>query len=328
MNNRKFLYSENLLKNESGVALILVLWVMVILVAIVSEFAYSMRTELNIPRNFKEEEESYQLALAGIECAKMEIILAKNSLYAYLTEDGILVFQKEKEEEIPERKGELGKGTFSYTITDEEGKLNINTAPPPQIRYIISNSGVDVTDIDTIVDSIIDWKDTDNLHMLNGAEEDYYQSLENPYSSKDGPFDSIDELLLVKGVTPEIFYGSMKEEEDKEKNEGDEEKNGEDEEKEYESIAQYFTPWGSGRLNINTASQKVLEAVFGAAQAENIIKQRTANPALQGAIKPSVFTITSTGTTIDAKIKRTIKTTIRREGNKLRVLYWNDNFIL
>lgn len=321
MNNRKFLYSENLLKNESGVALILVLWVMVILVAIVSEFAYSMRTELNITRNFKEEEESYQLALAGIECAKMEIILAKNSLYAYLTEDGILVFKKEKEEEIPERKGELGKGTFSYTITDEEGKLNINTAPPPQIRYIISNSGVDVTDVDTIVDSIIDWKDTDNLHMLNGAEEDYYQSLENPYSSKDGPFDSIDELLLVKGITQEIFYGSMKKEED-------EEKNGEDEEKEYEGIAQYFTPWGSGRLNINTAPQKVLEAVFGAAQAENIIKQRAAAPVLQGAIRPSVFTITSTGTTIDGKIKRTIKTTIRREGNKFKTLYWDDNFIL
>ncbi|MDP3297869.1 MAG: type II secretion system protein GspK [Thermodesulfovibrionia bacterium] len=321
MNNRKFLYSENLLKNErGGVALILVLWVMVILTAIVGEFAYSMRTELNITRNFKEEEESYQLALAGIESAKMEILLAKNSLYVYLTEDGILVFKKEKEEEIPERKGELGKGTFSYTITDEEGKLNINTAPPEQIKSIIISSGVDVTDVDTIGDSIIDWRDTNNLHMLNGAEEDYYQSLENPYSSKDGPFDSIDELLLVKGVTPEIFYGSRKEGED-------EEKSGEDEKKEYEGIAQYFTPWGSGQLNINTAPQKVLEAVFGAAQSENFIKQREAG-VQQGNIVPSIFTITSTGTTIDGKIKRTIKTTIRREGNKLKTLYWDDNFIL
>ena len=321
MNNRKFLYSENLLKNErGGVALILVLWVMVILVAIVGEFAYSMRTELNITRNFKEEEESYQLALAGIESAKMEILLAKNSLYVYLTEDGILVFKKEKEEEIPERKGELGKGTFSYTITDEEGKLNINTAPLEQIKSIIISSGVDVTDVDTIGDSIFDWRDTNNLHMLNGAEEDYYQSLENPYSSKDGPFDSIDELLLVKGVTPEIFYGSMKEGED-------EEKSGEDEKKEYEGIAQYFTPWGSGQLNINTAPQKVLEVVFGAAQSENFIKQREAG-VRQGNIVPSIFTITSTGTTIDGKIKRTIKTTIRREGNKLKTLYWDDNFIL
>ena len=332
MNNRKFLYSENLLKNEEGgVALILVLWVMVILVAIVGEFAYSMRTEINITRNFKEEEESYQLALAGIERAKLEILLAKNAQYVYLNEDGVLLFKKEKkvegkeEDEIPERKGELGKGTFSYTLTDENGKLNINTAPPPQIRYIIDNSGVDITDVDTIIDSIIDWIDADNLHMLNGAEDDYYESLEKPYSSKDGPFDSIYELLLVKGVTPEIFYGSMKEEED-------EGKNGEDEKKEYEGIAQYFTIWGSGLINVNTAPQRVLEAVFGAARAENIIIQRGTGPILTSmpgaAITSFVFTIISTGTTADGRIKRAVKTTIRREGNKLKTLYWDDNFIL
>jgi hypothetical protein len=50
------------LRDASGaVALILVMWVMVILIAIVGEFSYSMRTELNITRNFKEEEEAYQL---------------------------------------------------------------------------------------------------------------------------------------------------------------------------------------------------------------------------------------------------------------------------
>lgn len=324
MNNRKFLYFGNLLKNErGGVALILVLWVMVILVAIVGEFAYSMRTELNITRNFKEEEESYQLALAGVERAKIEILSAKDASYTYLNEDEILVFKKD--DENPERQGSLGSGDFSYTITDEDRKLNINTASPPLIRYIIDNSGVDITDVDVIVDSIIDWIDADNLHMLNGAEEDYYQSLEKPYSCKDGPFDNINELLLVKGITPEIFYGSRKEGED-------EEKSGEDEKKEYEGIVQYFTLWGSGLINVNTAPQKVLEAVFGAAQAENIIRQRGTGPILTsvpgGAITSFVFTIISTGTTADGKIKRLVKTTVRREGNKLKTLYWDDNFIL
>ena len=324
MNNRKFLYSENLLKNEKGgVALILVLWVMVILVAIVGEFAYSMRTELNITRNFKEEEESYQLALAGIERAKIEILSAKDALYTYLNEDDVLVLKKD--DENPERQGSLGSWNFSYIIIDEDGKLNINTASPPQIRYIINNSGVDITDVSIIVDSIIDWIDADNLHMLNGAEEDYYQSLEKPYSCKDGIFNSINELLLVKGITPEIFYGSTKEGED-------EGKNGEDEKKEYEGIAQYFTIWGSGLINVNTAPQRVLEAVFGAARAENIIIQRGTGPILTSmpgaAITSFVFTIISTGTTADGKIKRLVKITVRREGNKLKTLYWDDNFIL
>jgi general secretion pathway protein K len=205
---------------------------MVILIAIVGEFSYTMRTELNITRNFKEEEESYQSALAGMELAKLEILSADNSSHIYMNDADILVFGEEDEE--PVREGELGNSTYSYTIIDENGKMNINTATRQQLKNIISDSGIDITEVDTIVDSIIDWKDTNDLHLLNGAEEDYYQSLDIPYSSKDGPFDIIEELLLVKGVTPEVFYGSQDEE-------GEEE---------YSGIAQYFSTWGSRRVNI------------------------------------------------------------------------------
>ena len=56
----------------------------------------------------------------------------------------------------------------------------------------------------------MDWRDKDNLHRLNGAEDDYYLSLPQPYKCKNGDFTSIEELLLVRGVTPEIFYGGLK----------------------------------------------------------------------------------------------------------------------
>lgn len=293
----------NPLKNEDGgVVLILVIWIIVILVAIVGEFSYSMRTEINITRNFKEEEESYQLALAGIEHAKIEILSAKAPLYVYLNEDGILVFGQG--DKSPVRKGELGNGSFSYTIIDEDGRLNINNASLPQLKYLIRDVGIDATNVDVITDSIIDWRDTNDLHMLNGAEEDYYQSLENPYSCKDGPFDVVDELLLVRGITQEIFY----------------------------SIAPHLTTWGSNKININTASKEVLEAVFGAEAAENIIRQRETVPILTplsgGAVSSSFFTVISTGTTGDGSIKRTIKTTLKKSGEKIEVLYWNDNFII
>src|SRR4030042_7184530 len=85
------------LRNETGaVALIVVLWVIVLLTAIVGEFSYSMRTEINITRNYKEESEAYYLALAGLEKAKMEILLTE-SHYTYLNEDGVLVFNIENE---------------------------------------------------------------------------------------------------------------------------------------------------------------------------------------------------------------------------------------
>ncbi len=304
--------------NRGGVALILVIWIMVILVAIVGEFSYSMRTEINIVKNFKEEEEAYQLALAGIEAAKAEILTAAEPAGMYVNENGLLVFNPEEEE--PERKDNLGKGMFEYTIIDEDGKLNINTASKKQLKYVFRDSGVEGTELDTIVDSIIDWRDRNNLHMLNGAEEDYYQSLERPYSCKDGPFDSIEELLLVKGMTPEIFYGSAKV------------RHGESDEEEtvYSGVEKYLTVNGSNRININTAPAVVLEAVLGAEKADNIIVQREAGlvsgAVAGGKLSSAFFMIISTGSNADGTIKRSVKVILQKKRNNMEIVYWNDNF--
>jgi general secretion pathway protein K len=301
--------SLRLLKNKKGgVALILVIWIIVMLMAIVGEFTYSMRTELNITKNFKEEEEAYQLALAGIEHAKIEILTAEGPTYL---KDGILILNQTDEE--PVRKGSLGKGSFIYTITDEDGKLNINLASVAQLKHLLRGSGVDVTEVDTIVDSIIDWRDRNELHMLNGAEEEYYRSLPEPYSCKDAPFDIIEELLLVKGMTEEVFYGSEKEE------------------SKYKGIMKYLTVMGSGAVNINTTSRVVLEALFGTEMADNIIAQREAGPITKpmakGKINSTFFTIISTGFNADGSIKRTIKTIVQKRGKEVKILYWNDNFL-
>ncbi len=286
-----------------GVALVLVIWVMVILIAIVGEFSYSMRTEINITRNFKEEEEAYQLALAGIEFAKIEFFSAPEEENMYVNENDVLLFRQDEEE--PERKGNFGNGSYEYIITDEDGKLNINTASVGQLKYIFLDSGVDIKEVDTIVDSIIDWRDKNDLHMLNGAEEDYYQSLPVPYSCKDGPFDSVEELLLVKGMTPEIFYGSEDEEG----------------EKVFEGVAKYLTVKGSNRININTASRLVLEAVLGIESANNIMQQREAGPISRpvrnGKVSSEFFTVISTGMNKDGTIKRSVKTILQNKEDNL-----------
>jgi general secretion pathway protein K len=53
----------------------------------------------------------------------------------------------------------------------------------------------------------MDWLDPDDLHRVNGAESDYYRSLSPPYSAKNGPFDTVEELLWVRGVTSSLFFG-------------------------------------------------------------------------------------------------------------------------
>jgi general secretion pathway protein K len=321
-NSKQTFINDKIIQAETGgVALVLVLWVLVVLIAIVGEFSYSMRTELKITRNFKEEEEAYQLALAGIEQAKAEILSIENNSEIYINANGVLIFGKkegeegEDEEQEPERKGDLGRGSFEYTISDEDGKLNINTASAEQLRYILLDSGVDVTEVDTIVDSILDWRDSNDLHRLNGAEEEYYQSLSEPYSCKDGPFDSIEELLLVKGMTPEIFYGYKDEE-------GEEV---------YSGITQYLTVYGSNRININTAPRVVLEAVLGVDTANIILQQREDTPLKRpignSKILSSFFTIISTGTNSDGTIKRTVKAIIKRKEDGIETVFWNDNVI-
>ena len=311
----------DILNNErGGVALVIVIWIIVVLIAIVGEFSYSMRTEINIARNFKEEEEAYQLALAGIEQAKLELLSAKNNEVVYLNEENILVFGVDSEDkEKLERKGDMGNGAFEYVITDEDGKLNINTEPLERLKYVFLETGIDITEVDTIVDSIIDWRDTDDLHMLNGAEEDYYHSLDRPYSCKDGPLDSLEELLLVKGMKKEYLSGSVKQEEDAEG------------EKAYEGVEKYFTVYSSGGVNINTASRAVLEAFFGLDVANNIMTQREAGPIStaisNGKVLSEFFTIISTGTIADGKIKRSVKMVVHKKDQELETLYWNDNII-
>jgi len=295
-----------------GVALILVVWVIVVLIAIVGEFSYSMRTEINITRNFKEEEEAYQLALAGIQQAKAEILNAKDLSKMYVDGNGVLIIDPESE--LPERKDNLGKGNYQYTITDENGRMNLNTATMEQLRSIFDNAGIESTEIDTIIDSIFDWRDTDDLHMLNGAEDDYYQSLDRPYSCKDGPFSLPEELLLVKGITPGIFYGS----------------NANSEQEAIDGIGKYFTVYGSGAINKWTAPRAVLEAAYGPDEASNIITQREAGlinvPPGSQAVS-GFFSIISTGNNADGTIKRTVKTVVQKEDDSLETIYWNDNII-
>jgi general secretion pathway protein K len=326
--------------SRGAVALVLVLWVVVVLIVIAGQFAYSMRTEINIVRNFKEEEESYQLAMAGIEKAKLEILLAGPSPLIYLDEDGMLIFHDKSKEgedgmlisndgseevEKPVRSGTLGKGRYEYTIVDEDRKLNINTASIGQLKSLFHNTGVEMSDVDIIVDSMLDWRDTNDLHMLNGAEEDYYRSLEEPYSSKDGLFDTIEELMLVRGMTRDILYGTGKENTEDRKLEGDDTDV-------FTGVAEYLTAADVKKLNINTAHYLVLESVLGVKLAESISEQRETEPykrpmSNNNQVSASHYTIISTGQSEDGKIKRTIKAIVKKQGKKLENLYWNDNFI-
>lgn len=197
--------------NEKGVALIMVLWIIAILSVIAFEFSYAMRTEVKIVKNFQEELQLYALAEGGVERAIAELVYkhdprVQNKRRTLKSKD----FPPEKKEWVTDGRGyplTFDLGVCEVRVRGEAGKININLVSGMLLRKIITNLGVEGEAGDIVVDSLLDWRDPDDLYRLNGAENDYYQSLPEPYECKNGNLDSIEELLLVRGVTPELFYG-------------------------------------------------------------------------------------------------------------------------
>ena len=131
-------------------------------------------------------------------------------------------------------------GLYSYRITDEESRLNVNTSPPDRIDRLLLTLGVDKEVRDTIVDSIQDWRDPNEEHRANGAEsEDYYLKLPTPYRSRNANLESITELLQIKGISPAIYNGS----------------------KDHPGLASLVTVRSAGTVNMNTAGPAVLTAL-------------------------------------------------------------------
>ena len=354
-NFKIFNLQSSIFNSEKGVALMMVLWVMVFLTVIVSEFAHSMRVEVNITRNFKEEAEALSLSEAGLNLAFAEIL--RDLDYIASDEEGSVIFvkkdiKKEQIEDKPVRKEiKLGSGSLNYSIIDEDSKININNASRDTIIKLLELSGVEAGEMrDTIADSIEDWRDDDSLHRLNGAEEDYYMSLSSPYHCKNGNFDTVEELLMVKGMTPEILYGNMEIASPSSRNDDEESKD-----EKYAGIYQYLTVFGTGTINLNTAPELLLRVVKGDEEARNIISKRQENNGVYDESQKSyMFAIESTGiigigsrqSSVNSQESgvesredesekgfnnRTTKVICRKDGSgkdaKITIRYWNDNYI-
>ena len=236
-------------RDQGGFALIAVLLVLAFVAVIGAEFAYSMRLEASAARIYKETLIATHLAEAGIEQATRELV-ADFAFVALADEkdpgvdpDCPMVFYNTARtaiKRLPHQKVALGGGQFSYCITDEDSRLNLNTVTGDRFSRLLESLGVERADRDTITDSLLDWKDTNEEHRINGAEsEDTYLKLPVPYRSKNGNLDSVNELAQVKGVTAALLEG-------KEGRRG---------------LADVVTVWGSGQININTVGREVLRGL-------------------------------------------------------------------
>jgi len=322
------------LPTEAGVILIALLWILTALSIISLSFSKESFVEVASARNTQSLEEAYFIARAAI--AETVYRLVQKRLTPQL--------QQVELQDVPDPldlgrvTGTFGGGSYRMDIQDESGKINLNAATEEQLRALVEAIGIGRPDSDIITDSIMDWRDTDPAHRLNGAEDDYYQTLNPPYKAKNGRIDAIEELLLVRGVTPEYFYGRPE--------------RAPDGTIIYKyGLSRYLTVYSiRSQINVNFVPLPVLLSIPGmppqAAQAifekrqvkpfKNLGEVTRDLPATLGATTlpylatdPTyIYTFTVWAKTEKSKARRVIRTVITLDGNErnyYRALYWNEN---
>jgi DNA uptake protein ComE-like DNA-binding protein len=90
--------------------------------------------------------------------------------------------------------------TLRNGLTDEASKINLNVAGESVLQEL---PGM----MPELVDSLLDYRDSDDEPRMGGAEQDYYDRLPYPYLIKNGPLGTLEELLLIKGFNASVVYG-------------------------------------------------------------------------------------------------------------------------
>lgn len=259
-----------------GIALIIVMICVAVLGMLAAGFAYSMKVETRLAMNSNAEGDMLAIGWGGINKAAALLNLrdpnepfdALNQKWAggpgsMMTSNNLLTMV------------ELDLNT---KIVDMERRANINMADQQLLDQAMQLIGVDAADASPITASILDWIDQDNNEHPSGAETDYYETLDPPYKCKDAPIDDLSELLLVRGVTQEIYWGGVS------TNHGPavfQSRLGARQREQQQSIypvglADLFSPLSGGPININTAPREVLSMILNGdeAAADRIIACR------------------------------------------------------
>lgn len=204
------------LHNSKGYILLIVLVISAFLVSFTSEFFFKTHIYISCLKRYRADINTEYLAISGFELAKAildvdRLGLASSFMPNLSSNRNIDSYKDIWALDFP--KMDFPGGRIKISIEDENSKINISALANEFVektyyygvlQRFIGNMGLSLD----IADCILDWVDPDSMRSPYGAESsDYYLNLTPSYSAQNGEMNSIGELLLVKLVTPEIFYG-------------------------------------------------------------------------------------------------------------------------
>jgi general secretion pathway protein K len=180
------------MRRESGVALVLVMWIAILLTVIASSFMLEARTDMLVVRNSVASARAEAAADAGVHRAVYELLRTDNSPDAWRRDGSTREWSFDG---VPVR----------VELRDESGKIDINTGADALLRGLLLSAGLNEEEAAKLLDAILDWRDADTLKRLNGAEEPEYRAAGLSYKPGNAPFQAIEELQLVLGMRPHIY---------------------------------------------------------------------------------------------------------------------------
>ena len=172
-------------------ALPVVLWIFILLSLMYSGYSYSVRSDTAITQQLLQSARTRAAADAGVQMAIDRLLFAKEENETAISEP---VFE------------DVFNGIdLRIAIVNESGRIDLNKAPVELLDFLLQDFVPEQQERMTIVDGLLDWRDSDNDARDYGAEDDDYTAMGLPYEAADSQLTSVDELLRINGMTAELF---------------------------------------------------------------------------------------------------------------------------
>jgi len=251
------------MRNRSGMALVLALLAVSFLVALTVQLFSTVNWQVKASTNLLDSVSLDAMNRSALNIARAALLADQKSNDYDSPADG---WNHLNDRELNVL---LGADSLTVEVADLSGKLQVNALISHEkdakkrrnqensqyalwLRFLTSGrfAVADEQEAVSLLDALLDWLDSDSDERDHGAEEGYYLSLDHPYKPRNAPMQSLEELLLIRGMTKDIFYGN----------------------EEFSGIVEYLTVYGTdGKININSAPAPVLQ-ILAAGLDEEIVQ--------------------------------------------------------
>lgn len=179
-------------RSEEGVALIAVLWTLTLLAIIAAALSLETRSSTHIARNVVDHAAARAAADAGIQRAILDLEGAPTDPTSFRTDGTVYAWR-------------FGNCAVRISVRDEASKIDLNKAPQELLAALFASVGVDKVKAQSLATAVADFRDPDDFPRPGGAEQAAYQDAGLAWGPKNAPFQTVEELQQVLGMTPEIY---------------------------------------------------------------------------------------------------------------------------